>query len=136
MDKDFRQNRSDEQEKGKPTVESTQVDKEKIFNSESILVCDKCNYKCTRSETLAKHVNTKHIHQIIKESKSHPKKNDGVCPVCKSDLKNLSLLIDHMHDSHVDNENDSEYYHDNMNILMDLHGVFLKEIDDSDYDED
>ena len=105
MDKDFRRNRSDEKDKGKPT-ESIQVAKENKFCSGSILVCDKCNYKCTRSETLAKHVNTTHINQIIKESKCQSKKKDVVCPVCKSDLKNFSLLIGHMHDSHVDNEKD------------------------------
>ena len=99
-------------------------------------MCDKCNYKCTRSETLAKHVNTNHIQQIITKSECQSKKNDDVCPVCKSDLKSLSLLINHMRDSHVDNEKDSERYHDNMNILLDLHGTLLIEIDDSGYDEE
>ena len=60
IEKDWRQNKSVESEKIKPAKKTSEVEEEKEITEESVLACDQCNYRCTRTKTLAKHMETKH----------------------------------------------------------------------------
>ena len=71
MDKDWRKIKDVEKEESKPAV--------------SVLVCEKCSYKCTRNHTLAKHMNTNHN---INESNK--------CKHCKKDHASKNDLKVHM----------------------------------------
>ena len=78
--KDWRKNNFVDREKVKPAEQQSEVTKEKEITAESVLVCKKCNYKCTRTETLAKHMKSNHeINEIFKCEncgKNYPSKND------------------------------------------------------------
>ena len=76
---DWRRNKVVDRNKVKPAEQPSEVTKEKEINAESVLVCKKCNYKCTRTETLAKHMKSNHeINEIFKCEncgKNYPSKN-------------------------------------------------------------
>ena len=80
IQKDWRKNNVVDREKVKPAEQLSEVTKVKEIKAESVLVCEKCNYKCTRTETLAKHMKSKHeINEIFKCEhcrKNHSSKND------------------------------------------------------------
>ena len=62
----WRKNKSVEKDNVKTSEKPFDVAEGKGPFSESVLVCDKCSYKCARTETMEKHMGTKHkINKII-----------------------------------------------------------------------
>ena len=85
-----------------------------------------------------KHVNTKHNNgeELDKTSissselKSHVNENHehlNMCPICNKKFKMMAKLREHFHDIHIDKEKDSDCYHHNMDMLMDMYESNLNE---------
>ena len=82
---DWRRNKVVDRKKVKPAEQPSEVTKEKGINTESILVCEKCNNKCTRTETIAKHMKSNHaINEIFK------------CEHCRENHASKIILKEHM----------------------------------------
>ena len=70
LKKNWRKNNAVVREKVKPAEQPSEVTKENENNAKSVLVCEKCNYKCTRTEKLAKHMKS---NKAIKNKMKHLK---------------------------------------------------------------
>ena len=58
------------------------------------------------------------------ELTNHLDKNNehlSICPICKKKFKMMAKLREHFHDIHVDKEKDSDCYHLNMDMLLDIY---------------
>ena len=62
------------------------------FLKKRLFICEKCNYQCTISETLAKHINTKH------ESQTH---DERVCPICDVKFFSPDDIVSHFRVEHM-----------------------------------
>ena len=60
------------------------------------------------SSELNNHLNENHEHL-------------STCPLCKKKFKKMAKLREHFHDIHVDKEKDSDCYHLNMDMLLDMY---------------
>ena len=85
-----------------------------------------------------KHVNTKHKNgeELDKTSissselKSNLNENHehlNICPICKTNFKMMAKLREHFHDIHIDKEKDSDCYHLNMDMLLDMYEYNLND---------
>jgi hypothetical protein len=84
------------------------------------------------------HVKTKHtnVEEFDKSSissselKSHLNENHehlNICPICKKRFKMMAKLREHFHDIHIDKEKDSDCYHLNMDMLLDMYESTLND---------
>ena len=131
-------------EKIKHLEDELAKNKKSTANPTNKICCEECDYRCEKSSTLRKHINTKHRKVKCLEcgegfksltylqmhlNNDHIQKNNqddktrklsGNCPICKKDFKTLYVLCDHFNDIHVEKEEGSECYNDNFQTWMDL----------------
>ena len=95
MDKeiyDIGSNKSISKAEVKPVNKQAEDGETNEFLKERLFICEKCNYQCTRSETLAKHINTKH------ESQTH---DERVCPICDVQFFSPDDVVSHFRVEHM-----------------------------------
>ena len=131
-------------EKIKHLEDELAKNKKSTANPTNKISCEECDYRCEKSLTLRKHINTNHIKVKCVEggegfksstdlqthlNNDHIQKNNqddktrklsGTCPICKKHFKTLFVFCDHFNHIHVEKEEGSECYNDNFQTLLDM----------------